>query len=124
MYVYVYFKNKTKSLMTLFCYYLQDNNGTIENEELRGFLKDLLELVKKVCIRLTKVFIRNNNNNNDSFITPIIITFFVFLPCRFLFSEIIAPETIAPLAHHSGKIDFNGKFKNYTFISCKDLNAT
>lgn len=25
----------------------QDNNGTIENEELRGFLKDLLELVKK-----------------------------------------------------------------------------
>ncbi|KAG8240195.1 hypothetical protein J437_LFUL016692 [Ladona fulva] len=24
-----------------------DNNGTIENEELRGFLKDLLELVKK-----------------------------------------------------------------------------
>lgn len=31
----------------LFCY-AQDNNGTIENEELRGFLKDLLELVKKV----------------------------------------------------------------------------
>ncbi|KAE9543099.1 hypothetical protein AGLY_003010 [Aphis glycines] len=27
--------------------YSQDNNGTIENEELRGFLKDLLELVKK-----------------------------------------------------------------------------
>lgn len=26
---------------------IQDNNGTIENEELRGFLKDLLELVKK-----------------------------------------------------------------------------
>ncbi len=26
---------------------LQDGNGTIENEELRGFLKDLLELVKK-----------------------------------------------------------------------------
>lgn len=25
----------------------QDNNGEIENEELRGFLKDLLELVKK-----------------------------------------------------------------------------
>ncbi|RWS07571.1 calbindin-32-like protein, partial [Dinothrombium tinctorium] len=24
-----------------------DNNGTIENEELKGFLKDLLELVKK-----------------------------------------------------------------------------
>ncbi|KAK6622340.1 Calbindin-32 [Polyplax serrata] len=24
-----------------------DNNGSIENEELRGFLKDLLELVKK-----------------------------------------------------------------------------
>lgn len=34
----------------LFCFfkYVQDNNGTIENEELRGFLKDLLELVKKV----------------------------------------------------------------------------
>lgn len=26
----------------------QDNNGSIENEELRGFLKDLLELAKKV----------------------------------------------------------------------------
>lgn len=26
----------------------QDKNGTIENEELKGFLKDLLELVKKV----------------------------------------------------------------------------
>ena len=26
----------------------QDGNGSIENEELRGFLKDLLELVKKV----------------------------------------------------------------------------
>ena len=25
---------------------LKDGNGTIENEELRGFLKDLLELVK------------------------------------------------------------------------------
>ena len=29
------------------CFLLQDGNGTIENEELRGFLKDLLELVKK-----------------------------------------------------------------------------
>jgi hypothetical protein len=28
-------------------FYHQDNNGSIENEELRGFLKDLLELVKK-----------------------------------------------------------------------------
>jgi len=27
---------------------MQDNSGTIENEELKGFLKDLLELVKKV----------------------------------------------------------------------------
>lgn len=34
---------------------MQDNNGTIENEELRGFLKDLLELVKKVCIHTTVV---------------------------------------------------------------------
>lgn len=32
----------------------QDNNGTIENEELRGFLKDLLELVKKVRLRVNK----------------------------------------------------------------------
>lgn len=31
---------------------LQDNNGTIENEELRGFLKDLLELVKKVSTHM------------------------------------------------------------------------
>lgn len=37
--------------MVLIRDYSQDNNGTIENEELRGFLKDLLELVKKVCIR-------------------------------------------------------------------------
>ena len=29
-------------------FFFQDNNGTIGNEELRGFLKDLLELVKKV----------------------------------------------------------------------------
>jgi hypothetical protein len=27
---------------------MQDNNGTIENEELAGFLKDILDLVKKV----------------------------------------------------------------------------
>jgi len=31
---------------------LQDNSGTIENEELKGFLKDLLELVKKVSVAL------------------------------------------------------------------------
>lgn len=31
----------------VFALYDRDNNGTIENEELRGFLKDLLELVKK-----------------------------------------------------------------------------
>lgn len=30
--------------------WFQDNNGSIENEELRGFLKDLLELVKKVSL--------------------------------------------------------------------------
>ena len=29
---------------------LQDNSGTIEDDELTGFLKDLLELVKKVNI--------------------------------------------------------------------------
>ena len=27
---------------------IKDKNGTIENEELKGFLKDLLELVKRV----------------------------------------------------------------------------
>ncbi|CAG7827852.1 unnamed protein product [Allacma fusca] len=31
----------------VFALYDRDNNGTIENEELRGFLKDLLELAKK-----------------------------------------------------------------------------
>ncbi|XP_018017668.1 calbindin-32 [Hyalella azteca] len=31
----------------VFSLYDRDNNGTIENEELNGFLKDLLELVKK-----------------------------------------------------------------------------
>lgn len=34
----------------ILCAFLKDNNGSIENEELRGFLKDLLELVKKVRI--------------------------------------------------------------------------
>lgn len=38
-------------------FFLQDNNGTIENEELRGFLKDLLELVKKVMYFITPRFI-------------------------------------------------------------------
>uniref|UniRef100_A0A1A9X316 EF-hand domain-containing protein n=1 Tax=Glossina brevipalpis TaxID=37001 RepID=A0A1A9X316_9MUSC len=31
----------------VFSLYDRDNSGTIENEELKGFLKDLLELVKK-----------------------------------------------------------------------------
>ncbi|XP_023242648.1 calbindin-32-like, partial [Centruroides sculpturatus] len=31
----------------VFSLYDRDKNGTIENEELKGFLKDLLELVKK-----------------------------------------------------------------------------
>lgn len=35
----------------------QDNNGSIENEELRGFLKDLLELVKKVCYYIILFYI-------------------------------------------------------------------
>jgi hypothetical protein len=46
----------------VFCY-AQDNNGTIENEELRGFLKDLLELVKKVKLL-------NNNFSLGSFAQP------------------------------------------------------
>lgn len=37
----------TYSIINLIYAPFQDNNGTIENEELRGFLKDLLELVKK-----------------------------------------------------------------------------
>ena len=28
--------------------YLQDKNGSIENDELHGFLKDLMELVEEV----------------------------------------------------------------------------
>ncbi|XP_053964311.1 calbindin-32-like [Anastrepha ludens] len=31
----------------VFSLYDRDNSGSIENEELKGFLKDLLELVKK-----------------------------------------------------------------------------
>ncbi|KAF6199447.1 hypothetical protein GE061_007473 [Apolygus lucorum] len=45
------FKGATKltkdDIEKVFALYDRDNNGTIENEELRGFLKDLLELVKK-----------------------------------------------------------------------------
>ena len=36
-----------QDIETVFSLYDRDNNGTIENEELKGFLKDLLELVKK-----------------------------------------------------------------------------
>ncbi|XP_076066262.1 calbindin 53E isoform X2 [Oratosquilla oratoria] len=38
----------------VFALYDRDNNGTIENEELNGFLKDLLELVKKDSLRLSQ----------------------------------------------------------------------
>ncbi|XP_026728302.1 calbindin-32 isoform X2 [Trichoplusia ni] len=45
------FKGATKltkdDIERVFSLYDRDNNGSIENEELRGFLKDLLELVKK-----------------------------------------------------------------------------
>ncbi|XP_059485543.1 calbindin-32 isoform X2 [Neocloeon triangulifer] len=45
------FKGATKltkeDIERVFALYDRDNNGSIENEELRGFLKDLLELVKK-----------------------------------------------------------------------------
>lgn len=115
----VYFKNKTKSLMTLFRYYLQDNNGTIENEELRGFLKDLLELVKKVCIRSAKVFVRNN----DSFIISIIFIF-IFTVSVFIFRDQHSPNNRPALALLPDKIDFRRKFENYTFICYKELNAT
>lgn len=39
---------QAKCKLVILFFLRQDNNGTIENEELRGFLKDLLELVKKV----------------------------------------------------------------------------
>ncbi|KAH9416871.1 Calbindin-32 [Dermatophagoides pteronyssinus] len=45
------FKGATKltkqDIERVFALYDRDENGTIENEELKGFLKDLLELVKK-----------------------------------------------------------------------------
>lgn len=45
------FRGSTKltkeDIERVFSLYDRDGNGTIENEELRGFLKDLLELVKK-----------------------------------------------------------------------------
>jgi len=45
------FRGSTKltkeDIERVFALYDRDGNGTIENEELRGFLKDLLELVKK-----------------------------------------------------------------------------
>ncbi|XP_017482489.1 PREDICTED: calbindin-32-like [Rhagoletis zephyria] len=45
------FKGATKltkeEIESVFALYDRDKNGTIENEELKGFLKDLLELVKK-----------------------------------------------------------------------------
>jgi len=45
------FKGSTKltkeDIERVFALYDRDGNGSIENEELRGFLKDLLELVKK-----------------------------------------------------------------------------
>lgn len=42
----------------------QDGNGTIENEELRGFLKDLLELVKRVSPENIYIFIDVLNHFN------------------------------------------------------------
>ncbi|XP_037941514.1 calbindin-32-like [Teleopsis dalmanni] len=40
------FEKCAKVILYIFLF-VQDNSGTIENEELKGFLKDLLELVKK-----------------------------------------------------------------------------
>jgi hypothetical protein len=36
-------------LVDILCFKHQDNNGNIEDEELCGFLKDLMELVEEVC---------------------------------------------------------------------------
>lgn len=43
--IFICMRNVSKSIV-------QDNSGTIENEELKGFLKDLLELVKKVSVQV------------------------------------------------------------------------
>ena len=40
------------SLLSLSKTNLQDGNGSIENDELHGFLKDLMELVEEVIKRL------------------------------------------------------------------------
>uniref|UniRef100_A0A1A9ZP29 EF-hand domain-containing protein n=1 Tax=Glossina pallidipes TaxID=7398 RepID=A0A1A9ZP29_GLOPL len=49
----------------VFSLYDRDNSGTIENEELKGFLKDLLELVKKIVILVqTKYFLRRTSSAN------------------------------------------------------------
>ena len=39
--------------------YYQDNSGEIENEELSGFLKDLLELVKTVRTTAKRAHLMN-----------------------------------------------------------------
>ena len=52
---------------------LQDGNGTIENEELRGFLKDLLELVKKVSKKKPRTFsllLTSNKKMSDLLTDP------------------------------------------------------
>lgn len=36
-------------IFSLLFLHLQDNNKWIENEELHGFLKDLMELIQEVC---------------------------------------------------------------------------
>ncbi|XP_023701372.1 calbindin-32 isoform X4 [Cryptotermes secundus] len=49
----------------VFSLYDRDNNGTIENEELRGFLKDLLELVKKDLQDFEETILRGVDYNQD-----------------------------------------------------------
>lgn len=63
--------NKTIILTKhIYIFYPQDNNGTIENEELTGFLKDLVELAQNVRCNFLFLFkrffyLKKNFNTQD-----------------------------------------------------------
>ena len=46
--VNLFFLTTKNMVMFLIFYIVQDHNGTIENEELNGFMKDLMDLVQQV----------------------------------------------------------------------------